>query len=97
VSYQIAQLPLFSLQTIASSDKYPVYDSLDEEVVKSYLEYSLASLIYYAMKEAACSEQSSRMSAMDNASKNAGKYPCHEWNSKKEWLLIFFPLVSQAK
>jgi F-type H+-transporting ATPase subunit gamma len=62
------------LQTIASSDKYPVYDSLDEEVVKSYLEYSLASLIYYAMKEAACSEQSSRMSAMDNASKNAGKY-----------------------
>ncbi|CAG0921897.1 unnamed protein product [Notodromas monacha] len=73
VSYQIATLPLFSLETITNSDKYPVYDSLDQEVVQSYLEYSLASLLFYAMKEAACSEQSSRMSAMDNASKNAGE------------------------
>merc|ERR1711874_700922 len=35
-------------------------------VVQSYLEFSLASLVYYAMKEGACSEQSSRMTAMDN-------------------------------
>ena len=51
-----------------------VYDSIDEEVLKSYYEYSLASLIFYAMKENACSEQSARMSAMDSASKNAGQY-----------------------
>ena len=37
------------------------------------MEYSLASLIYYALKEGATSEQSSRMTAMDNSSKNAGK------------------------
>ena len=36
------------------------------------MEFSLASLFYYTMKEAACSEQSSRMTAMDGASKNAG-------------------------
>jgi len=48
-------------------------DSLDSDVVKSYLEFSLASLIFYTMKEGACSEQSSRMTAMDNASKNAGE------------------------
>ena len=29
-------------------------------------------MIYYALKEGACSEQSSRMTAMDNSSKNAG-------------------------
>merc|ERR1711914_1561 len=49
------------------------YDSLDADVLQSYLEYSLASLIYYAMKEGACSEQSARMTAMDNSSKNAGE------------------------
>merc|ERR1712047_102097 len=49
------------------------YDSVDADVVQSYLEFSLASLVYYAMKEGACSEQSSRMTAMDNSSKNAGE------------------------
>lgn len=34
---------------------------------------SLANLVFYAMKEGACSEQSSRMTAMDAASKNAGE------------------------
>ena len=53
-----------------------VYDSLDADVVQSYMEYNLASLIYYAMKEGATSEQSSRMTAMDNSSKNAGKRKC---------------------
>lgn len=53
--------------------KLVAYDSLDEEVLKNYMEYSLASLIYYALVEGAASEQSSRMTAMDNASKNAGE------------------------
>ena len=57
---------------MSSSDKVSVYDSLDADVVQSYMEYSLASMIYYCMKEGATSEQSSRMSAMDNSSKNAG-------------------------
>lgn len=56
-----------------SSDKLVRYDSLDSEVIQDYLEFSLASLLFFTMKESACSEQSSRMSAMDNASKNAGE------------------------
>jgi len=73
VSYNCTEMPVFNLATIESSEKLPVYDSLDAEVIQSYLEYSLASLLFYAMKEGACSEQSSRMTAMDNASKNAGE------------------------
>jgi len=73
VSYSCAEIPIFSLSNVEASPKLPVYDSLDAEIVKSYLEYSLASLLFYAMKEGACSEQSSRMTAMDNASKNAGE------------------------
>lgn len=73
VSYMTSNLPLFSLDAVNAAPKLPVYDSLDDEVLQSYLEYSMASLLFYAMKEAACSEQSSRMTAMDSASKNAGE------------------------
>nr|BAN20400.1 ATP synthase gamma subunit [Riptortus pedestris] len=73
VSYSTSELPLFSQAAIATAPKISIYDSLDAEVLQSYMEFSLASLLYYAMKEGACSEQSSRMTAMDNASKNAGE------------------------
>lgn len=66
-------MPIFSLEAINQSPKLTLYDSIDQDVLRSYYEYSLASLIFYAMKENACSEQSARMSAMDNASKNAGE------------------------
>ncbi|CAH2003923.1 unnamed protein product [Acanthoscelides obtectus] len=73
VSYTTSTMPVFSLQSVTAAPKLSVYDSLDDEVIQSYLEFSLASLLFYAMKEGACSEQSSRMTAMDNASKNAGE------------------------
>ena len=66
---------MYSLDAVNKSPNLAVYDSLDAEVTQSYLEFSLASMLYYAMKEGACSEQSSRMTAMDNASKNAGQSP----------------------
>lgn len=73
VSYAVTDLPLFSLKSVESAPKLAVYDSLDSDVIQSYMEFSLASMLFYAMKEGACSEQSSRMTAMDNASKNAGE------------------------
>jgi len=73
VSYMTSEIPLFSGPAVAAAPKLGTYDSLDEEVIRSYLEFSMASLLFYTMKESACSEQSSRMTAMDNASKNAGE------------------------
>jgi F-type H+-transporting ATPase subunit gamma len=73
VSYNLSQLPIYSQAVVESAPKLPVYDSLDQDVIQNYLEFSLASLLFYTMKEGACSEQSSRMTAMDNASKNAGE------------------------
>lgn len=73
VSYLTSGEPVFSLDQMSNSPKIYDYDSVDADVLRNYYEYSLASLIYYVMKENACSEQSSRMSAMDNASKNAGE------------------------
>jgi len=73
VAYNTTVMPVFSLEAITNSPKLTVYDSIDADVLRSFYEYSLASLIYYAMKENATSEQSSRMTAMDSASKNAGE------------------------
>lgn len=72
MSYNTSELPLFTVAAVANAPKLSVYDSLDSEVIQSYLEFSIAAMLFYSMKEGACSEQSSRMTAMDNASKNAG-------------------------
>merc|ERR1719273_762568 len=73
VSYATNELPIYTVGSIEKASNLPVYDSIDSDVLQSYMEYSLASLIYYCLKEGACSEQSSRMTAMDNSSKNAGE------------------------
>ncbi|XP_065201599.1 ATP synthase subunit gamma, mitochondrial [Planococcus citri] len=73
VSYVTSELPLYNKEAVAASPNIALYDSVDEDVLQSYMEFSLASLLYYTLKEGACSEQSSRMTAMDNASKNAGE------------------------
>lgn len=73
VSYETKEMPIYSMAAVNNADKLALYDSLDADVLQSYMEYSLASLIYYCLKEGACSEQSSRMQAMDSSSKNAGE------------------------
>uniref|UniRef100_A0A0B6YBN3 F-ATPase gamma subunit n=2 Tax=Arion vulgaris TaxID=1028688 RepID=A0A0B6YBN3_9EUPU len=73
ISFNQTELPLFTPSGLESASKFNLYDSVDDDVLKSYNEFSLASLLMFAMKEGACSEQSSRMTAMDAASKNAGE------------------------
>ena len=58
-------------------EKFNRYDSIDEDVLRCYSEFALASQIFYAMKEGLVSELSARMTAMDGASKNAGKCGFH--------------------
>jgi len=73
VSYNTVEIPLFSDASINAAPKLVLYDSLDADVQQCYNEFSLAATLFYTLKEGACSEQSSRMTAMDNASKNAGE------------------------
>lgn len=49
-----------------------VYDSVDEDVVRSFQEFQLANTLFYTMKENYTSEQGARMISMDGATKNAG-------------------------
>jgi F-type H+-transporting ATPase subunit gamma len=73
VSYNTVEIPIYNLSAVSAAPKMSVYDSIDSDVLQSYMEYNLAAQVFYTMKENACSEQSSRMTAMDNASKNAGE------------------------
>merc|ERR1712168_114337 len=73
VSYDTIEMPFFSPDAINAGEKISLYDSLDADVIQSYMEYSLASMLFYTLKEGACAEQSARMTAMDAASKNAGE------------------------
>lgn len=74
ISYNTVQKPFYSTDLLSASGKnFGLYDSLDNETLKCFQEYQLASLVFYGLKENAASEQSARMSAMDNATKNAGE------------------------
>lgn len=64
---------ILSTDAIARSKTIQAYDSTDADVLRSFQEFNLASVLFYAMKENATAEQSARMTAMDNATKNAGE------------------------
>jgi F-type H+-transporting ATPase subunit gamma len=73
VAYRTTVMPVHTAESIVAGSKLSLYDSVDDEVLRSYREFSLASLVFFSMKESACSEQSQRMTAMDSATKNAGE------------------------
>lgn len=73
VSYKTDNLPVPSLGAIEATDSILVYDEVDSEVLRSYQEFTLANIIHAALKEQEASEQSARMNAMENATRNAGE------------------------
>lgn len=73
VAFRTLKVPLPTKNNMTGAENYNLYDSIDDEVLQAYNEFTLATMVYYGLKEAQCSEQSSRMTAMDSASKNAGE------------------------
>jgi len=64
---------VYTEDAVAKSPSMTVYDSLDEDVIKSYQEFQLVNTLYYTIKENYTSEQGARMVSMDGASKNAAE------------------------
>lgn len=73
ISYRTDKKPVFSSDTVANAESMGVYDDIDADVLRNYQEFALVNIIYLALRESSCSEQSARMTAMDNASKNASE------------------------
>eukprot|EP01039_Chlorochromonas_danica_P001998 gene1998-2181_t len=53
--------------------QYEVEPDNDVDTLQNFYEYTLATQLFHSLLENATSEQSSRMNAMENASKNAGE------------------------
>ncbi|KAI1882222.1 hypothetical protein AGOR_G00248460 [Albula goreensis] len=73
ISYKTDEKPIFSMDTVASSENIGIYDDIDADVLRNYQEFALVNIIYFSLKESTASEQSARMTAMDSASKNASE------------------------
>jgi F-type H+-transporting ATPase subunit gamma len=53
--------------------KYEIEPDADADTLRNFYEYTLGTQVFHSLLENATSEQSSRMNAMENASKNAGE------------------------
>nr|XP_021202812.1 ATP synthase subunit gamma, mitochondrial isoform X2 [Bombyx mori] len=73
VKYEMSIVPFFSKIRIESAPNMTAFDDVDDDQLECYAEWTLAALLYYALKQGAASEQSARMAAMDNATKNASE------------------------
>ena len=73
ISYSTAKQQFYSTNLLQLAKNIGVYDSLDAETIRCFQEFQLASMLFYGFRENTTSEQSARMTAMDNASKNAGE------------------------
>ncbi|KAL4704318.1 hypothetical protein ACJJTC_012894 [Scirpophaga incertulas] len=62
-----------SAELIEAAPNINAFDEVDGDELTSYAEWTSAALLFYALKENAASEQSARMAAMDNATKNAAE------------------------
>ncbi|XP_050683006.1 ATP synthase subunit gamma, mitochondrial-like isoform X3 [Leptidea sinapis] len=71
VKYELTVIPFFNKYKIETAPNMNAFDDVDQDQLECYSEWTLAALLYYVLKEGAASEQSARMSAMDNATKNA--------------------------
>lgn len=72
VAYEVSTKPVLSLASVEGKEEMNVYDDVDGDTLRDYMEFNLACNMYYAALEGAASEQSARMSAMENATNNAG-------------------------
>jgi len=65
--------PLFEADKEAGSSAFYEYEPEEEEILAELLPRNLAVQVFRALLENAASEQGARMSAMDNATRNAGE------------------------
>jgi F-type H+-transporting ATPase subunit gamma len=74
--YKQAYKVLSPLEATGDAESMPQYEfepDIKNEVLEDLSEYLLCSQLFHAFMEGAASEQSSRMAAMENATKNAGE------------------------
>ncbi|KCV70512.1 hypothetical protein H696_02861 [Fonticula alba] len=72
IAYETGFFPIHTPQELAQSAKINAYE-VEDDAMQSLYEFNLTNAIFCAMIDGYASETSAKMSAMDNATKNAGE------------------------
>lgn len=74
IAYKTQVQNVYNFNYLKSLKELYDYDDLTDESLKSICNFNLAASLFYCFKQSAASEQSSRMTSMENSTKNAGIY-----------------------
>ncbi|KAG9302284.1 hypothetical protein G9A89_008775 [Geosiphon pyriformis] len=72
IAYEPQQIPVFSEELFAKSGNFAAYE-VEDEVLGHLQEFAVANSVYWGLVEGHASEMSSKRTAMENATKNAGE------------------------
>ncbi|XP_015123968.1 ATP synthase subunit gamma, mitochondrial-like [Diachasma alloeum] len=72
-AYTVSTLNLFDRSAIISAPKFALYDALDDNIMDCWIEFAIVTMIYLVLKEGSLAEHAARMTAMENATKNASE------------------------
>ncbi|KAI9142268.1 F1 complex, gamma subunit of ATPase [Paraphysoderma sedebokerense] len=71
IAYETTKMPLVTYKGLTNAEKLSTYE-IEDSILTDLHEFMTANAIYWAMCEGHASEMSSRRTAMENATKNAG-------------------------
>lgn len=71
IAFDTTAKPVFSLQQLLASEKIDAYE-VEDDVMQSLQEFSLANALFSSMADGYAAEIAAKMSAMENATNNAG-------------------------
>lgn len=71
IAYETQHTPIYSVSDILASENIGAYE-LEDDVLENYQEFSFANIVFAAMAEGHAAEVAAKMTAMDNATRNAG-------------------------
>jgi len=72
IAFETTTMPLYTLPQIQASEKISAYE-VEDDVLQSLQEFNVANAIFSAMADGYASETAAKMTAMENATKNAGE------------------------
>jgi len=71
IAFETVSTPLHTFESMSDSPKMDVYE-IEDDVLKSFQEFAFANKIFHSMAEGYAAEVAAKMTAMDNATRNAG-------------------------
>ncbi|ORX94193.1 ATP synthase F1, gamma subunit [Basidiobolus meristosporus CBS 931.73] len=73
IAYEADTIPVYSEEVIKTGPKFAEYELEEDEVLQNLKEFTFANALYWGLAEGHASEMSAKMTAMENATKNAGE------------------------